>query len=157
MKKLLIGLFAVIGLIATMSVTGVHAASNTTVKKGPFEGVFHGTVVAPDGSEAPMSLDLTHRGNVVEGTVFLGDGLQVDAGLCGATAIPASSINAAGKTSTLNPKNLSAVSTFDVNGIAVKVLLDSQIQGDKLSAKAKIDLPWLCGSDPVITGTLYRT
>ena len=125
-------------------------------KAGPYEGVFHGTVYAPDGSKAPMSLDLTHRGRAVEGTVFLGDGLNIDAGLCGAGTIPASSLVAAGKTSTANPKNLSTTSAFDVNGITVNVKLDSQVQGDTLKATAKIDLPWLCGSDPVISGTLQR-
>jgi hypothetical protein len=92
----------------------------------------------------------------VEGSIFLGDGLNIDAGLCGAGTIPASSHVAAGKTSTINPNNLSATSTFDVSGVTVKVNLDSQVQGDTLKAKAKIDLPWLCGSDPVITGTLQR-
>lgn len=157
MKKFLIGLLAVIGIVAAMSVSSANAAPETAVSKaGPYEGTFHGTVYAPDGSKAPMSLDLTHRGSIVEGTVFLGEGLSVDAGLCGEAAIPASSILATGKTSAVNPKKLSAVSTFDVSGITVKVNLDSQVQGDTVNAKAKIDLPWLCGSDPVITGTLQR-
>lgn len=157
MKKLLIGLFAVIGIVAMMSVSGVSAAAEKKAgKAGPYEGVFHGTVYAPDGSEAPMSLDLTHRNNIVEGTVFLGDGLNIDAGLCGAGTIPASSITAAGKTSAANPKKLSATSTFEVSGVLVDVALDSLVQGDTVEATAKIDLPWLCGSDPVITGTLQR-
>ena len=157
MKKLLIGLFAVMGLVVTMSVASVNAAPETAVGKvGPYEGVFHGTVYAPDGSQANMSLDLTHRGSVVEGTVFLGEGLNIDAGLCGAAKIPASSIFAAGKTSTLNPKNLSTSSAFDVGGITVKVLLNGAVSGDNLDATAKIDLPWLCGSDPVINGQLHR-
>lgn len=157
MKKLLVGLLAVIGLVATMSATSVNAAPpETLAKAGPYEGVFHGHVYAPDGSKATMSLDLTHRGTDVEGTVFMGDGLNVDAGLCGTATIPATTISAAGKTSSLNANKLSAVSTFDVSGIPVKVKLDSQMDGDTLKAKAKIDLPWLCGSDPVLTGTLYR-
>ena len=157
MKKFLVGLLAVIGIVATMSVASANAAPETAVNKvGPYEGTFHGTVYAPDGSKAPMSLDLTHRGTVVEGTVFLGEGLNIDAGLCGAGSIPASSILATGKTSAVNPKKLSAISAFDVSGITVKVNLDSQVQGDTVNAKAKIDLPWLCGSDPVITGTLQR-
>jgi hypothetical protein len=156
-KKLLIGLFAVIGIVATMSVSGVNAAAEKkAANAGPYEGVFHGTVYAPDGSKAPMSLDLTHRNNIVQGTVFLGDGLNIDAGLCGAGTIPASSITAAGKTSAANPKKLSATSTFEVSGVPVDVLLNSQVQGDTVKATAKIDLPWLCGSDPVITGTLQR-
>lgn len=155
MKKLLVGLFAVMGIVLTMSVAS--AAPETAVSKaGPYEGVFHGTVYAPDGSSANMSLDMTHRNGIVEGTVFLGEGLTIDAGLCGAAAIPASSVVASGKTSATNPKNLAATSVFDVSGITVKVNLNSQISGDELGATAKIDLPWLCGSDPVLTGTLHR-
>ena len=157
MKKLLIGLFAVMGLIVTMSVASASAAPETAAgKAGPYEGVFHGTVYAPDGSQANMSLDLTHRGSVVEGTVLLGEGLNVDAGMCGAAAIPASSIYAAGKTSPVNPKILSTTSTFDVGGISVKVLLSGTVSGDNIDASAKIDLPWLCGGDPVLTGQLHR-
>ena len=157
MKKLLIGLAAIIGIVAFMSVSGVNAAAEKTAgKAGPYEGVFHGTVYAPDGSKAPMSLDLTHRNNIVEGTVFLGDGLNIDAGFCGAGTIPASSIMATGKTSAANPKKLSATSAFEISGITVNVMLDSQVQGEKVNAKAKIDLPWLCGKDPVLTGTLQR-
>ena len=156
MKKIIIGLFAVIVLAATMSVSGASAAPETAAKAGPYEGVFHGTVYALDGSKAPMSLDLTHRGNVVNGTVFLGEGLNVDAGLCGSAAIPASSVFANGTTSAVNPRNLSAESTFDVSGITVTVDLDSQISGDQLNAEAKINLPWICGSSPEISGTLQR-
>jgi hypothetical protein len=36
------------------------------------------------------------------------------------------------------------------------VILDSVVQGDTLTAKAKIDLPWICGGDPVLTGTLQK-
>jgi hypothetical protein len=157
MKKLLIGLFALFGLMAVTAVGNVNAApAAATGKIGPYEGVFHGTVYAPDGSEAAMSLDMTHRGSVVEGTVFLGDGLTIDAGFCGQAAIPASSIEATGKTSLTNPKKLSTSSVFDVSGITVKVILDSVVQGDTLTAKAKIDLPWICGGDPVLTGTLQK-
>ncbi len=155
MKKLLVGLFVVMGIVLTMSVAS--AAPETAVgKAGPYEGVFHGTVYAPDGSSANMSLDMTHRNGIVEGTVFLGEGLTLDAGLCGTAAIPASSVVASGKTAAANPNKLAATSVFDVSGITVKVNLNSQISGDELGATATIDLPWLCGSDPVLTGTLHR-
>jgi len=153
LKKLLIGLFALIGLFFMGSVSSASAA---VAKAGPYEGVFHGIVQAPDGSEAAMSLDLTHRGSMVEGTVSLGEGLTIDAGMCGEAAIPAANILASGKTSTLDNKKLSAVSNFDVSGVAVKVILDSAINKDTIDATAKIDLPWLCGSDPVLTGKLHR-
>ncbi|MEJ2751243.1 MAG: hypothetical protein P8169_00930 [Chloroflexota bacterium] len=155
MKRFLVIVFVLIAIAATMSVAA--AAPETAVsKEGPYDGVFHGTVYGPDGSKAAMSLDLTHQGDVVEGVVFLGEGLHIDAGMCGAGTIPASSLQASGETSTANPKVLSTTSTFDVSGIPVKVNLDSEIQGNTLKAKATIDLPWLCGSDPVYTGTLQR-
>jgi hypothetical protein len=157
MKNLLLGLFVFIGLLGFTAVHTVSAApAAATGKIGPYEGVFQGTIYAPDGSEAPMSLDLTHRGNVVEGTVFLGNGLTIDAGMCGQAAIPASTVEATGTTSLTNPQKLSTSSVFDVSGITVKVLLDSAVQGDTLTAQAKVDLPWLCGNDPVLTGTLQR-
>ena len=45
---------------------------------------------------------------------------------------------------------------IDVGGIDVKVDLNSKVSGDKLNATANIDLPWMCGGDQVLTGTLYR-
>jgi hypothetical protein len=157
MKKLFVGLFAVIGLFVLTAVGPVSAAPAAPAGKiGPYEGEFNGTVIAPNGSEAPMSLNMTHRGSVVEGTVFLGEGLTIDAGMCGQAAIPSASIEATGNTSLTNPAKLSTSSVFDVNGITVKVILDSAVQGDALTAKATIDLPWICGGDPVLTGTLQR-
>ena len=157
MKKFLVlGLVAIIGLFAVMAVPGASAAPAAAGKSGPYEGTFNGTVYAPDGSSAPMSLIMTHRGTAVDGTVFIGDGLNIDAGMCGAAAIPASSIYANGRTSAANPKALSARSSFDVSGINVTVDLNSKVSGDTLNATAKIDLPWLCGKDPVLNGTLYR-
>lgn len=157
MKKFLVlGLVAVIGLFAVIAVPGASAAPAAALSAGPYEGTFNGTVYAPNGSSAPMSLILTHRGRTVDGTVFIGEGLSIDAGMCGSAAIPASSVYANGKTSASNPKVLSTSSSFNVSGIDVTVGLNSKIQGDTLNASAKIDLPWLCGGDPVLNGTLYR-
>ena len=157
MKKfLVIGLVAIIGLFAVMAVPGASAAPAEAGKAGPFEGTFNGTIYAPDGSSAPMSLILTHRGTTVDGTVFIGDGLSIDAGFCGAASIPASSVYANGNSSAKNPNILSASSTFDVGGIDVKVDLNSKVSGNKLNATANIDLPWMCGGDQVLNGTLYR-
>jgi hypothetical protein len=157
MKKfLVIGLVAVIGLFAVMSVPGASAAPAEATNVGPYEGTFNGTVYAPDGSAAPMTLTMTHRGSAVDGTVFIGEGLTVDAGICGAAAIPAGSVYANGNTTAGNPKHLSARSTFDVGGIDVTVDLNSTVNGDRLNAEAKIDLPFFCGGDQVLTSTLFR-
>ncbi len=157
MKKfLVIGLVAIIGLFAVMAVPGASAAPAKASNVGPYEGTFNGTVYAPDGSSAPMSLIMTHRGSAVDGTVFIGEGLTVDAGFCGAAAIPATSVNANGNTTTGNPKHLAAKSTFEVSGVDVTVDLNSIVSGDKLNATAKIDLPFICGGDQVLTSTLFR-
>lgn len=157
MKKfLVIGLIAVIGLFAVMAVPGASAAPLEAGKIGPYHGTFNGTVYAADGSSAAMTLVMTHRDSAVDGTVFIGDGLSINAGMCGSTTIPASSLNASGATVPGNPNRLKASSTFDVSGIDVTVHLDSQVSGDQLSAKATIDLPFFCGGDQVLTGTLLR-
>ena len=155
-KYFVIGLVAIIGIFAVMAVPGASAAPAEAGTQGPYEGTFNGTVYAPDGSSAPMSLIMTHRGRVVDGTVFIGEGLTVDAGVCGAAPIPASSVQANGNSSATNPNLLSASSSFDVSGINVKVDLNSKVSGDKLNATAKIDLPWVCGGDQVLTSTLFR-
>ena len=41
------------------------------------EGVFNGTLYADNGSRPPITLNLTHRGNVVGSTVFAGKGLRL--------------------------------------------------------------------------------
>ena len=158
MKKFIASLFVIVAMIAVFAVTtgSASAAPAETGKVGPYEGTFNGTLYADNGSKAPITLNLTHRGNVVDGTVFVGKGLTVDAGICGAGAIPETAVTASGKTSTKNPKYLSASSDFEVSGVAVTIDLESVVQGNKLSTEAKIDLPWLCGGDPTLTGTLYR-
>jgi hypothetical protein len=157
MKNLfVIGLVAIIGLFAVIAVPGANAAPVEAGKVGPYEGTFNGTVYAPNGSKAPMTLVMTHRDSLVDGTVFIGDGLNIDAGFCGSTGIPSSTVSASGKTVIGNPNRLTAASTFDVSGIDVTVNLDSQVSGDQLKANATIDLPFICGGDQVLTGTLLR-
>lgn len=157
MKKFfVIGLVAIIGLFAAIAVPGASAAPLESGKIGPYEGTFNGTVYAPDGSKAPMTLVMTHRDSLVDGSIFIGDGLNINAGFCGSTTIPASTVSASGNTVTGNPSRLIAKSTFNVSGIDVTVDLDSQVSGDQLSAKAKIDLPFICGGDQALSGTLLR-
>ena len=155
-KYFVIGLVAVIGLFAVIAAPGASAAPAEASNHGPYEGTFNGTVYAPDGSSAPMSLIMTHRGTAVDGTVFIGDGLTINAGVCGVAPLPASSVLAYGNSSANNPNNLSASSSFNVSGIDVKVDLNGKVSGNRLNATAKIDLPWICGGDQVLTSTLFR-
>jgi hypothetical protein len=101
---------------------------------------------------------MTHKGEQVEGTAFLGNGLFVDAGWCGAGYLPASNEYASGHSSPSNPRHISTESTFNVEGFDVTVELDANASsnGESIEAEATIDLPWLCGRDPVLTGTLYK-
>lgn len=160
MKKVVIGLiFALIAVLAITLSASAAPQHPKPAKTGPFEGTFKGMVYGDKGTSAPLSLVLNHRGNQVEGNVFLGEGLFLDGGMCGAGYVPAGSQFATGKTSAKNPDHFSAQSNFNVSGINVKLNLDGQISddGDELESKAKIDLPWLCGRDPVISGTLFKT
>jgi hypothetical protein len=88
----------------------------------------------------------------------LGSGLYVDAGWCGAGYLPASNEYASGYSSPGNPRHISTESTFNVEGFDVTVALeaDASSDGETIDADATIDLPWLCGLDPVLTGTLYK-
>jgi hypothetical protein len=153
----LFAVLAVFGLMAFAPASPAHAApAQAALNVGPYDGEFHGMVYANNGSKAPISLNLTHRGNQVEGTVFVGEGLYVNAGVCGAAELPASSVYATGKTTPKNPRLLETTSTVEVQGIDVKVTLDSLISGNTIDADATIDLPWICGGDVYLTGTLHR-
>ena len=159
MKKVLVSILVVVGAFFAITV-GANAAPNEAAPKKaePFEGTFHGRVKGDNGSSAPISLVLNQKGKKVEGTVFLGEGLYVDAGICGAATVPAVTQSAAGQTSAKNPRHLSAQSAFKVSGLNVKLKLDGDLSadGETLKAKAKIDLPWICGGDPIISGTLVQ-
>lgn len=158
-KKTVIGL--ILALVATLAITLSASAapqpSNST-KIGPYEGTFKGTVYGDKGTSAPLTLVLNHRGNEVEGKAILGEGLYLDGGMCGAGYVPASQQSAAVEVSEKDSGRLSVQTIFEVSGINIKIDLNSQISadGDELEAEAKIDLPWLCGHDPVISGTLFR-
>lgn len=158
MKKLLVGSFLAVTALLALTLTVTAAPNKKNGKPGPFEGTFHGTAYGDKGSKAPISLKLRHRDDLVTGTVTLGDGLYVDGGFCGAGYIPASSQVATGRTSAKNPHQLNAASQFKVAGVKVKILLGGEISpdGEVIEAKAKVDLPWLCGGDPVITSTLVQ-
>lgn len=158
MKKALIGTFLAIGAILALTLSVAAAPNVKKSKPGPFEGTFQGTVYGDKGSKATLTLDLNHRGELVSGTASLGSGLYIDGGFCGAGYVPASSQVARGKTSAKNPKVLNATTQFKVAGVKVKLLLDGEVSpdGEAIEAKARIDLPWLCGGDPIITGTLVE-
>ena len=148
--------FVMLMVVALMAVA-VATVGASSSQSGSYEGVFVGTIYGDAGSSAPITLDLTHRGNDVEGTVEIGSGLYVNGGNCGAGYVPAGMETAVGETGS-NPNRLNADASFKVSGFKVGLDLDGNLSadGETLMAEAKIDLPWLCGRDPVITGELEK-
>lgn len=152
-----IGAVAVLAAIVT-STAGASAMAQSAPPPGPFEGTFRGTVYSPDGSSAPLEVQLTHRGRELAGTATLGDGLEVRGGFCGAASVPAATEQVSGQTTPGDPRHVAARATFDVHGIPITVTLDGTLSpdGETVTARSTIDLPFLCGRDPVLTGTLAR-
>jgi hypothetical protein len=151
--------FSILGIArASAAELSATSSSSTLTTPGPYEGIFSGYVSSDNGSQAPITLDLTHRGEDVEGVVTLGEGLYVDAGMCGGANIPSSEQEFAVKTELGKPNHLSTQLTFDVSGYQIGVNLESLITNDgkTITSQANIDLPWICGRDPILTGTLFK-
>ncbi len=152
---LLSGLTAVTVVAAE---TQSHSSISGSSEVGPFEGEFYGVLHGDNNSHTPIALQMTHRDGVVNGKVYLGEGLYVDAGVCGKTEIPSMVRSASGKTLANNPNKLVVDTGFNVSGFTVGVDLTSTVSadGETLNASASIDLPWICGRDPSYSGTLSR-
>ena len=156
MKKLSASvILAVIGILVG-SLTAQAAGIRTTY--GPYQGIFSGSVRGDRDSQAPITLDLIQRGEDISGTVSIGEGLFIDGGMCGAVAVPATEQAVTGKTVKGHPDQLDTELSFNVSNIKIVVNLESRISADgkNIEAEARIDLPWLCGRDPVIRGELER-
>jgi hypothetical protein len=165
MKKLSIGLLAAVLLLFGLTTATAFAAddqpnstSTASMEVGPYEGVFSGVLYGDNNSRAPIALQMTHRDGVVKGRLYLGQGLQVNAGVCGKTAIPSMVQSASGRTLPSNPNKMVVNTVFNVSGFDIGVDLTSTVSADgqALNAGTSIDLPWICGRDPSYSGTLYR-
>ncbi len=158
MKKWIFGIILALGMISMGGIGSAFAAGTTTaVSTPPFTGTFEGTVYGDFGSSAPLTLELTQRGNVVEGTAVIGEGLEVNAGgVCGTAVVPATSASAEGTTSRRQPRHLTADIPFAVSGmnITARITGDLSTNGEELDVTVKVDTPFLCGRDPIISGTL---
>ncbi len=158
MKKLVVG---IISLVVLLTVTiGAHAAPEVAMrgKVGPYEGSFRGTAYGDRSSSAPLALQMTHRGNQVKGSLSLGEGLYVNGGWCGAVNLPASTVDVEGQTTLRDARRLKATPTLNVGNLDITVDFESSVSanGKVVTAKAKVDLPWFCGRDPLLTATLSR-
>ena len=138
------------------SLTAQAAGIRTTY--GPYQGIFSGSVRGDRDSQAPITLDLIQRGEDISGTVSIGEGLFIDGGMCGAVAVPPVEQAVTGRAVKGHPDQLDMELTFKVSNLKIVVNLESQISPDgrNIEAEARIDLPWLCGRDPVIRGELER-
>jgi len=139
---------------ATLPPVGGGSAPAT----GGFQGTFAGALSGDNGSSAPVTLELSQTGNTVTGNLTLGEGLIIDGGNCGAQAAPAGARTATGEVDPANPNHLSAAAGFEVQGLTVGVNLSADLaaDGNTLTTQIGLDLPFICGRDPVIGGTLTR-
>jgi hypothetical protein len=150
---------AVLAILLTTA-AGAYAVPEaaSSGKVGPYEGRFEGDAYGDRSSSARIMLDLAHRGNQVEGMVYIGEGMVVSGGFCGTVNVPATAQYVEGQTARWNPNRLMVKPTFDLGGFELTVDFESNVSadGEFITARAEIDLPWFCGRDPVLTSTLYR-
>ena len=159
MKKLLTSAFITLTTIALFSSVALAASEPANEETKPFTGTFTGFVIGDNDTETTLTLELTDEDNEITGTASLGGGLLVDAGgLCGSSVLPAASMWATGETSTKHPDELTAEAQIDVGPFVVTVEVTGELaaDGETLAVEAEIDTPWMCGRDPVITGTLTK-
>lgn len=159
MKRIVASIVLAVVILST-SVALAYAVPGTEQvgSMGPYEGSFSGIAYGGEGSRAPLDLELTHRGSLVEGNVSIGEGLYVDAGRCGSFDLPAIEASIEGRTMEANPRRLEASPTFDVGAFELTVDFESEISasGNIIVTRADVDLPWFCGQDPELMGILLR-
>jgi hypothetical protein len=157
-KLLLVALILIVALSVSAATVSAETEKSASLETGPFEGTFNGIIHGDKGSSASVIFDLTQRGNQVQGEVIIGSGLFVSGGVCGTVQVPNSVLFASGQTLSKDPNHLVARSTFDVGSMEIKADVQAELSadGEELETSVKIDLPWFCGGDPVITSTLNR-
>ena len=125
---------------------------------GGFNGTFAGTLNGDNGSAALGTLTLTQTGDTVSGQLAIGPGLVLDAGSCGAQSVPELVQTATGTIDPAAPNSLRTTGSIPVGGFTIGVILTADLapNGQSLAARADLDLPFLCGRDPAISGTFGR-
>ena len=159
MKRILIAVAFALVLLMTVSARVFAAPKKLATKKvDPFEGTFSGVIYGDKGSQAPLTIKMDQDGNDVLGTLTLGSGLYVNGGRCGGGYIPATSQYAVGRIDKSNPNALEASTAIKFSGLKINIYLEGLLSknGETLNAEALVDLPWLCGRDPVIEATLTK-
>ena len=159
MMKYIIAIAAVLVTLAFMVGAAFAAPIDDTLPQaGPYEGIFYGTIQGDRNSQAPIAMALKQRGEQISGTIYLGEGLFVDGGVCGKSQVPATRQSASGVNQSSDPNRLQAKTSFNVSGFQIEASLNSRLSadGNTLTATAKADLPWLCGSDPTLDINMQR-
>ena len=153
MKKWFLGIILAIGLISIGAVAPTFAAANS-----PFNGTFSGIAYGEYNSTAPLTLTVTQEGDDVTANINIDNGLKVNAGgFCGIIAIPASSISASGIDTNDDLNVLTSQVPFDVGGgvtVTAEIIGEMSADGDEMDVEIKVNTPFICGNDPVVTGTL---
>lgn len=123
-----------------------------------FNGSFSGTLTADNGSVAPATLVLSQAGEAVSGRLSIGEGLSVDAGNCGVVAVPAGEQNASGAVDPANPNRLASGGSIPVSGLTIGVTLAAELaaDGNSITTRVDLDLPFFCGRDAAIGGTFFK-
>jgi hypothetical protein len=158
MKKKLLGVVSILILLSTAATTVLAAPKDLSNDKNPFQATYKGIVHGDKGTQAFLTLALSQVDDQISGTVYLGSGLYINAGRCGGGYLPAAVQSAEGEVNKYKPNLIEASTAFKVSGFKVAIDLEGLLSsdGDVLETEAKIDLPWLCGRDPIINGTLYK-
>src|SRR4030095_1371995 len=117
MRLFAIGTLVALALFATTATGALAAPAKATSTAGPYEGRFQGTGSSKNGSRAPLSVTLTHKGKTVAGVASLGKGLEVQTPYCGAASVPSRTEHISGQTQTGKPRHLEATSKFTGEGL----------------------------------------
>ncbi len=156
MKKLILSLLVAVLAISIM-VLSVSAAPEMATKLGPYNGTFRGYVTGDRGSQAPVLFQLSQNGDLVSGTVSLGEGLYIDGGWCGKGYIPPMTQSGRLLTHPNDPSQIQMKTSVKVSNFDIGVTLNSKMSTDgTINATGSIDLPWICGRDPQLNGTLTK-
>src|SRR5262245_30092914 len=130
MRTFVVSALGALVLFAATTAGAWAAPSPAATPAGPYQGKFQGRVSSDNGSSAPLSVNLTHRGDTVAGTASLGGGLEVKTRFCGTSAIPAATEQLSGRTQAGRPRHLEATSRFTAEGIPVTVRFSSDASTD---------------------------
>lgn len=125
-----------------------------------YGGIFTGFARGDRGSSALLTLNLTQNGTAVTGYATVLPGLVIDTGgfFCpGAVSVPEGTVAVEGVTSSSNPRQLKATTSFSTGrmNITADIQAELAIDGSNMNVKMKLKIPWPCRS-PIVTANLNR-